>query len=349
MKLNNEINIENFGKPYVIAEIGANHNGDMVLAKKMIDQAVTCGCDSVKFQSWTPESLVSKEEYDKNQSYDDCPKKHFGSLKEMITKYHLTNEQHKELKDYCVEKGVDFCSTPFSLEEVDLLNDLGVTYFKVASMDINNLELLRYMASFQKPMILSTGMSTLSEIEKAMETVRSQGNNQISLLHCISIYPPENKDIHLNNITMLRETFNCPVGLSDHSIGFSVPLAAVALGACIIEKHFTSDKSLPGWDHAISADPFEMEVICRESKVISEALGSYQRVVSKAEQEKKVKFRRSVVVKESLPEGHQLKPEDLLYKRPGRGISPEEAGYVVGRSLNRAVEKDELLAWEDFR
>jgi N-acetylneuraminate synthase len=340
--------IFDFGKPYIIAEIGANHNGDMELAKKMIDSAKECGADAVKFQSWTPESLVSEGEYKKNQSYDDCPKKHFGSLKEMVDKYYLRTDEHFELKRYCDSIDIDFNSTPFSNEEVDLLNELGVEFYKVASMDISNYGLLEYMASFNKPMILSTGMATLSEIEKAIHIIESKGNDKIVLLHCISIYPPENKDIHLNNITMLRNTFGYPVGFSDHTIGFSIPLASAALGACVIEKHFTIDKSLPGWDHAISADPFEMKIICDESSNIAEAMGGFKRTVSAAEQEKKLKFRRSAVVKEGLPSGHVLREEDVLFKRPGTGIEYEELKYVIGRTLNKALDADDLIAWENL-
>lgn len=253
----------NFCEPYIIAEIGANHNGDMDLAKKMIDSAVECGCDAVKFQSWTPDSLIAKEEYDRNQSYDDSPKKHFGSLKEMVEKYYLRDEQHFELKEYCESKGVDFCSSPFSNKEVDLLVSLGVPFLKIASMDINNIPFLKYAAKTMKPIVVSTGMSTLSEIEIAVKTIQEEGNSNIVLLHCISIYPPKDKDIHLRNITMLQQAFNLPVGFSDHSFGASIPLASVALGACIIEKHYTLDKDLPGWDHEISANPDEMKTISK--------------------------------------------------------------------------------------
>ncbi|WP_321539192.1 N-acetylneuraminate synthase family protein [Flavobacterium piscinae] len=261
--------VYNFCEPYIIAEIGANHNGDMDLAKKMIDSAVECGCDAVKFQSWTPKSLIAKEEYDRNQSYDDSPKKHFGSLKEMVERYYLRDDQHVELKEYCKTKGVDFCSSPFSNEEVDLLVKLDVPFLKIASMDINNIPFLKYAAKTMKPLVISTGMSTLSEIETAVNTVKAEGNNNIVLLHCISIYPPKDKDIHLRNITMLQQAFDLPIGFSDHSFGASIPLASVALGACIIEKHFTLDKDLPGWDHEISANPVEMKTICEDSKKIA--------------------------------------------------------------------------------
>ena len=228
----------NFCKPYIIAEIGANHNGDIELAKKMIKSAVDCGADAVKFQSWTNKSLIAQVEYDNNQVYNDSKKKHFGSLYEMVDKYALTNEDHLELKKYCDDIAVDFVSTPFSIEEVDLLMELDVPYFKIASMDINNFELLKYVAKTMKPVIISTGMSTLSEIDKAVRTIVDEGNNDIVILHCISIYPPKNEDINLNNIKMLQDAFRFPIGFSDHSFGTAIPLASVALGSCIIEKHF---------------------------------------------------------------------------------------------------------------
>lgn len=344
----NNKEIKNFSAPYIIAEIGANHNGDMDLAKKMIDAAKECGAHAAKFQSWSPKSLIAKEEYDRNQKYDDSPKKHFGSLKEMVEKYYLREEQHYELKEYCDSKQIDFCSTPFSTAEVELLDSCNVPFYKIASMDINNIELLNYVADRGKPVILSTGMARLGEIDNALELLEKRGCKQISLLHCISIYPPLYEDIHLNNITMLQKTFGLPIGFSDHTIGFSIPLASVALGACIIEKHFTTDKDLPGWDHLISADPYEMKIICDESINISKSMGSFSRIVSEAEQEKKFKFRRSLVVTKNLEKGHMLKAEDLTSKRPGTGISPDLMEHIVGRKLNVAISEDSLLKWEDL-
>jgi N-acetylneuraminate synthase len=338
--------IYNFSKPYVIAEIGANHNGDMNLAKQMIDAAVSCGADAVKFQSWTPKTLIAKEEYDRNQKYDDSPKKHFGSLKEMVEKYYLREEQHYELKAYCDTKKVDFCSTPFSEYEVDLLEKCQVPFFKVASMDINNFQLLNYLADKGKPVILSTGMATLSEVDRALELVAKKGCKEMALLHCISIYPPAYEDINLNNITMMQKTFGIPIGFSDHTIGFSIPLASVALGSCIIEKHFTTDKNLPGWDHEISADPHEMEIICRESANIAKSMGTFVKVVSKAEQEKKMKFRRSAVFTKNLKSGHVLSIDDLTSKRPGTGISPDLIDQLIGRKLTVDIEEDMLVKWD---
>ena len=343
--------IVNFGSPYIIAEIGSNHNGDMALAKKMIDAAARCGVDCVKFQSFDNKSLISESEYQRNQTYDDGDggKKHFGSLRDMVDKYYLRREQHFELREYCLEKGVEFCSTPFSKEEVDLLVECDVPFFKVASMDINNIELLAYMAQKKRPIIISTGMADLNEIAKAIDVVKENGAIDISLLHCISIYPPESKDINLRNITMLQNTFNLPVGFSDHSIGTTIPLASVALGACVIEKHFTIDKNLPGWDHAISADVQELETIVTQTKAVNEGLGSYTRVVSEAELNKRDKFRRSLVYSRNLQVGHRISESDLESKRPGTGIKPVDRDIVLGRVLTKNVECDKIVNITDFQ
>lgn len=348
-KLGSKI-IQNYSKPYIIAEIGANHNGDMTLAKQMIKQAKECGVDAVKFQSWNPDSLIANEEYERNQSYNDGDggKKHFGSLKEMVEKYYLRENQHFELKSYCDEVGVSFCSTPFSIKEVDLLEECDVPFYKIASMDINNYQLLSKVGEKKKPIILSTGMSTIGEIDNALNLLFKKNANEIALLHCISIYPPLYEDIHLNNIQMLRQTFGLPVGFSDHSIGYSIPLAAVAIGSCIIEKHFTLDKDLPGWDHKISADPEEMKIICQESENIIKSLGSFTRTVSKAEEEKKIKFRRSAVTKSNLKAGHIITIDDIDFKRPGSGIQPDELKYLLGKRIKNKLEADQLIKWSDI-
>lgn len=350
IKLTPKKDIYNFCEPYIIAEIGANHNGDMALAKKMIKSAKDNGADCVKFQSWTIDSIIAKEEFDRNQSYDDGDggKKHFGSLKEMVEKYALSREQHIELKKYCDDIEIDFASSPFSKEETAFLNEIGVSFFKVASMDINYTDFLRDMAKYQKPVILSTGMSTLAEIEQAISIFKEEGNNNLILLHCISIYPPKYEDINLRNITMLQQAFNLPVGFSDHTIGTSIPLAAVTLGSCIIEKHFTTDKDLPGWDHDISADPREMREISIESKNIAKSLGSYVRRVSVEEENKKLKFRRSLVVNKDLKKGHFLTENDLTAKRPGTGIPPNQIDFVLNRELKEDIDNDILLQWDNL-
>jgi N-acetylneuraminate synthase len=319
----------------------------MDLCRRLIDSAAEAGAHAVKFQSWTENSLIAKEEYDRNTEYSD-KKKHFGSLREMVKAYQFTAEQHREAHSHCFARGIAFCSTPFSPEEADLLEILNVPFFKIASMDIVHLPFLKYVARKRRPMVISTGMATLAEIENAVETVRGEGNGEIVLLHCISIYPPEFDTIHLRNIEMLQQTFGVPAGFSDHSLGIAIPLAAIALGSCLIEKHFTIDKDMPGWDHAISADPAEMRTITTEGRNIFTGLGSHCRTVMPAEMEKRKKFRRSLVARTALPHGHVLSAADLTAKRPGTGISPAEQDHVLGRKLARPVAEDQVLSWSDL-
>jgi len=347
-KLNLEGRLVGPGEPpYIIAEIGANHNGDMKLCKKLIDSAKKCGADAVKFQSWSKSSLICKAEYARNTSYSD-KKKHFGTLEEMVEKYQLTPKQHFEVRKYCDKKKITFLSSAFSPQEVDLLDELGVPALKIASMDVNHIPLLKYIASKHRPVILSTGMATMSEIDRAVSVLKLGGAGPLALLHCISIYPPAYETINLRNMKMLTKAFEVPVGFSDHSFGTAIPLAAIALGACIIEKHFTLDKNLEGWDHAISADPSELEIIVREGRNVFDSLGSYTRIVSEAELEKRKKFRRSIVVNHSMKGGEKISIRDLDYKRPGTGIDPDEVEYIVGRSLKRPIDRDKPLSRDDF-
>ncbi len=333
--------------PYVIAEIGSNHNGDMDLCQRLIDAAAEAGADAVKFQSWSESSLIAREEYDRNPEYAD-KKKHFGSLREMVRAYQLTPEQHLVAQARCRERAVAFCSSVFSPEEADLLDSMDVPFFKIASMDVVNLPLVRYVAGKRRPIVLATGMATLGEVEQAVATIRGAGNEEVLLLHCVSIYPPDHESIRLLNIPMLRGAFDLPVGFSDHTLGTSVPLAAIAVGACVIEKHFTLDKDMEGWDHAISADPAELRVIVDEGRHVYDALGGRPRIVTQAEVEKRERFRRSLVARQALGRGHVLAEHDLTAKRPGTGISPAELGYVVGRTLASEVDEDHVLRWQDL-
>ena len=330
--------------PYIIAEVGSNHNGDMNLCRDLIEAAAEAGAHAVKFQSWTDKSLIAEEEYERNTEYAD-KKKHFGTLREMVTAYQFTSDQHVQAHARCLESGIAFCSTPFSPEEVDLLELLDVPFFKIASMDVVHLPLLRYVARKKRPVVISTGMATLGEIERAVDTVRAEGNEQIVLLHCVSIYPPEYETIHLRNMETLRRAFDCPVGFSDHTLGTAIPLAAIAVGASVIEKHFTLDQDMPGWDHAISANPEQMRTIVREGKNVFAALGSSRRTVSDAEMEKRKKFRRSLVARHALSRGHVLTTDDFGAKRPGTGVAPDEMKYVIGRRLGCDLAADQVLRW----
>lgn len=333
--------------PYVIAEIGSNHNGDMALCYELVDAAAECGVDAVKFQSFSATSLVGEAEYARNTTYSD-KKKHFGTLREMVEAYQFTPEMHEQALERCRERGVAFLSTPFSPEEVDLLERLGVGAHKVASMDVNHPLLLRSIGATGKPVLLSTGMATLGEVEAAVAALREAGSGEVCLLHCVSIYPPDPRDVHLRNIPTLRAAFDAPVGFSDHTLGVAIPLAAVALGACVIEKHFTIDKDMEGWDHAISADPEEMRRLVEDSRLVHASLGSAVRTVSQAEMEKRRRFRRRIVARRELPAGHVLTLDDIDFKRPGTGIHPNEYELVVGRRLTRPVGRDHELEWSDL-
>ena len=343
--------IKEYGQPYVIAEIGANHNGDIELAKKMIDKAVECGADAVKFQSWTKTSLFSRKVYDDNYFLrDDYRNRTDYTLESIMEKYHIGVQEHIELKEYCDKVGIDFASTPFSKEEVDLLVDkLNVPFIKIASMDVTNLPLLKYCATKNKPIVISTGLCPLSDVALAIETLKESGvkDDDIVLLHCVSIYPPKDEQVNLNNIDMLRTCFNLKTGYSDHTIGTIAPVMSIAKGVCIIEKHFTLDKNMEGWDHKVSANPEELQVICDAAKSGYKMLGSYTKVVSE-DKERREAFQRSIVAAKDIPAGKVITEDDLNFKRPGSGISPKYYELVVGRVAKRDIKYDQIITQEDF-
>tara|TARA_B100000579_G_scaffold438023_1_gene471018 strand:+ start:25543 stop:26604 length:1062 start_codon:yes stop_codon:yes gene_type:complete len=350
IKITDSATISNFGKPYVIAEIGANHNGDMSLAKKMIKIAAESGADCVKFQSWSADSIFSKKVYDDNYFLnDDYRDRTDTNLKEIVEKFSITEDQLFEMKKYCDEYDIDCISTPFSFEEVDFLVDkLGVSFIKVASMDLNNYPLLEYFAKKNIPMIISTGLSELYEIDKAIKTIEEAGNKNIIILHCVSIYPPENHEVNLNRITSLQKIYpNYPVGFSDHSIGASLPIASIALGACVIEKHFTFDKDMEGWDHKVSADEQELKDICHGVKKVYESLGC-SRIRAVEGIERREAFKRSLVITRDMKKGEKIELSDLTAKRPGTGLSPEMINMVVGRTISKDLLNDSILNLDDL-
>jgi N-acetylneuraminate synthase len=332
--------------PYVVAEIGANHNGDMALCRRLVEAAADCGADAVKFQSWSAASLVSEQEYARNTRYANGNGR--PTLHESVSRYQLTPDAHRETAAFCRERGVVFFSSCFSRAEVDLLESLEVPAYKIASMDVNHLPLLAHVAATGKPVLLSTGMATLGEVERALETLRAGGAGPVALLHCVSIYPAPPSMVNLRMLETWRRAFGVPVGYSDHTLGLATPLAAVALGACILEKHFTLDRRLEGWDHAISADPAELAALVRESHAVFEALGSGVRAVSEAELAQRAAFRRCMVARRAIRHGERLSADDVEFKRPGSGISPDELRYVLGRPLVRDVAAEEELAWSDL-
>lgn len=330
--------------PYVIAEIGANHNGDMALCRQLVDAAKAAGADAVKFQSWTRDSLISQREFDRDRTYGGG--NGASSLEAAVIQYQMTPDRMREITDYCRDQGIVSFASCFSRAEVELMEKLGAPAYKVASMDVNHLPLLRHVAATGKPVLLSVGMATLGEVERALDILRAGG--PVALLHCISVYPTPPELVNLRQLAMWRDTFGLPVGYSDHTMGLPVPLAAVALGACVIEKHFTLDRALPGWDHAISSDPEELRALVAGAREVHQALGSGVRVVGTAELEKRTSFRRQMVAARALRAGETVGADDVEFKRPGSGIQPDELEYVVGRRLVRDVAVDEEVAWSDL-
>ena len=342
--------IANFTRAYVIAELGANHNGDMAIARKLIDQAKQAGCDCVKFQSWTKDSIFAAQVYQENRFLsDDYRNRTDHTLESIVDEFSISEHELWEMCIYCARVGIDFASTPFSRREVDfLVNDLEADFIKVASMDLNNYPFLDYIARKGRTVMLSTGLGTLDEIERAVTTIENAGNRSIVILHCVSLYPPDDSQVHLRNMDMLRENYpEYPVGFSDHTLGTMVPIAAIARGAAVIEKHFTLDKSMDGWDHKVSATVDEMAVITEAARRLPAALGSYRRTLSEDDHKKIPAFRRSVVAARPIKAGQVITQDDLDCKRPGTGLPPEAMGPIIGRTAKRDIAYDKVLDGDD--
>ena len=350
MKLTKNKEIYNYCKPYIIAELGSNHNGDMKLAKKLIVEAKEAGADCVKFQSWSKETIFARKKYEDNYFIaDDYRDRTDYTLEEIVDAYSISEEELLEMKKFADELGIDCTSTPFSKKEADFLVDkLESPFIKVASMDLNNYPFLEYLAKKGKPIVISTGLSELYEIDKAVKTIENAGNNQIVILHCVSTYPPVDSDVHLNNIKTLMAAYpEYPIGFSDHTLGTAIPLASVALGACLIEKHFTLDKNMEGWDHKVSATKDEMKDIVENSKRISDAMGSF-RITATESDEKKREFRRSIVLTREMKKGEIIQEEVIDYKRPGGGFDPDMTDFIVGRTVNKDLKFDHILTKQDL-
>ena len=350
VKLTDSKYVYNFCKPYIIAELGSNHNGDMELAKKMIIQAKEAGADCVKFQSWSKDTIFSRKKYEENYFLaDDYRNREDYSLEEIVEEYSISETEILEMKRFADEIGIDCTSTPFSEREVDfLVDELNAPFIKIASMDLNNYPFLEYVAKKGKPIVISTGLSELHEIDKAIKTIEEAGNKDIVILHCVSVYPPNDKEVNLNNIKSLMRIYpNYPIGFSDHTLGTEIPLGAVALGACIIEKHFTLDKNMEGWDHKVSATKDELEIIVKGSERINNALGSY-RITSVENDERKQEFRRSIVLSRDMKKGEIITSKDLDFKRPGTGLKPELSEFIIGMKVNKDLKYDHILTKDDL-
>lgn len=331
--------ISDYGRPYIVSEVNSSHNGSMELAKQMIDASVEIGCDCVKFQSWSVSSLYSKTYYDANPI----------SMR-FVKKFSISPDQLKELAEYCKSKKISFSSTPYSEEEVDfLVEECDVPYIKVASMELNNPKFLRYIGKKHVPLILSTGMSTMEEIDEAVKILHDVGVEQMAILHCVSIYPTILTNVNLNNILGLRERFGMhPIGFSDHTEGDAAAVAAVALGAGVIEKHLTLNKSKVGMDNGMATEPPEFTALVSKCRDIQIAMGSKERVLIQQELNQRQNMRRSIVSIRDIKAGEVIQESDLYAKRPGTGIDPNRENEIVGKKAARDIAADTIILENDY-
>jgi len=329
------------GHVFVIAEAGVNHNGQVNLAKKMIDAAKKAGADAVKFQVFKAEEMVTKAA--EKAAYQ---KKRVGkeSQYKMLKKLELTEDEFGQLAAYAKRKNIIFLASAFDRKSVDLLDELNVPAFKIPSGEITNFPLLTHIAKKEKPIILSTGMSTLREVKEALDVLKRGRARDIVLLHCVSAYPAEVGEVNLRAMEALKRELKLPVGLSDHTLGISVPIAATALGAVVIEKHFTLDKKLLGPDHKASLGPDELREMVARIREVEKALGSGVKRPTKSENAIKKIVRKSIVAKVNIPMGTVITGEMLELKRPGTGLEPKYLEKVIGKRAKKNIRADELVA-----
>ncbi|EAI2136971.1 N-acetylneuraminate synthase [Campylobacter upsaliensis] len=328
-------------KVLIIAEAGVNHNGDINLAKKLIEQAAKAGADVVKFQTFKANSCVSVSAKKAKYQLETTAKEE--SQLEMIQKLELSYESHFELMKHCKKHGIAFLSTPFDLESVEFLRRLDLPYFKIPSGEITNLPYLKAVAKCKKRVLLSTGMANLGEIEAALTILRKNGTRNITLLHCNTEYPTPFEDVNLNALKTLKEAFKLEVGYSDHTEGIVASLGAVALGAVVIEKHFTLDKTMEGPDHRASLEFEELRALCKGIRELEKALGSGIKKASKSEAKNKIIARKSLVAKREIQKGEKFSIENLTTKRPGSGISAMRYEEYLGKRALKTYKKDELI------
>ncbi len=327
----------------MIAEAGVNHNGSLELARKLIDIAVAAGADAVKFQTFKADRLVSKlapkAEYQKQTTLDD------ESQLNMLRKLELDEAAHEELFAYCRHKGITFLSSPFDLQSIDLLNNLGLEIFKIPSGEITNLPYLRKIGALKREIILSTGMGGLGEIEHALDTLVAAGSvlEKIAVLHCNTDYPTSMADVNLRAMETIARAFGVRVGYSDHTLGIEVPIAAVSLGATIIEKHFTLDKQMEGPDHKASLEPQEFKAMVQAVRNIEKALGSGVKKPSVSEMRNRPIARKSIVAALDIRKGEPFSEDNLTVKRPGTGMSPMRWDELIGQNAGKDYKKDDLI------
>lgn len=331
---------------FIIAEAGVNHNGDINLAYKMIDEAKKAGVDCIKFQTFKTEKIIikgtKKAEYQEENSIKS------ETQYEMIKKLELSHDEFRNLKEYCDRIGINFLSTPDENESLDFLSDeLNLDTIKIGSGEVTNFLFLEDVAKKNKKIILSTGMSTLGEVEKAIEIIRKYNNQNLVLLHCTTNYPCPIEEVNLKAMLTLKNAFNVEVGYSDHTLGIEVPIAAVALGAKVIEKHFTLDKNLEGPDHSASLEPSELKEMVLRIRNIERALGDGIKKPNKSEEKIKKVVRRKILINDFLKKGDTIKKENLILKRANEGINAEFIDMVIGKKIKKDKVEDEILFWED--
>ncbi|HWA70579.1 MAG TPA: N-acetylneuraminate synthase [Rhizomicrobium sp.] len=333
-------------RTYIIAEAGVNHNGQMDIARRLVDVAVEAGADAVKFQTFKLSGVVSADapmaEYQKQNVGKSTP------MAEMLKSLELSYRQFEELAQYARDAGITFASTPFDVESAAFLEGLGVDFFKIPSGEITNPALVEAVARFRRPTIVSTGMANLGEVERAVGWLNAEGCNDLALLHCVSDYPANPADANLAAMDTLRAAFGLPVGWSDHTLGDTVMIAAVARGACIVEKHFTLDVSLPGPDHRASLDPAELKRMVENIRITESAIGDGRKHPTPRERNVADAARRSIVAAHPLAAGAALKRDDLEFLRPGTGIAPADIRFVLGRKLRHAVPQGALIKLDDL-
>ncbi len=335
-------------KTIIIAEAGVNHNGNLELAKKLIDVAADAGADYVKFQTFKAEKIVSRAA--PKALYQQSTTGSSESQLDMVKKLELDLEAHQLLTDYCVQKQIKFLSTAFDIESVDLLHRFDLDYFKIPSGEITNLPLLEKIASQKKPILLSTGMATMEEIENTLNVLISKGvsREDIIVLHCNTEYPTPMSDVNLKAMNSIANSFDVRVGYSDHTLGIEVPIAAVSMGAVCIEKHFTLDKTMKGPDHKASLEPKELKAMVSAIRNIEQALGSDIKQPTGSELKNVVVARKSLHLAHSLSKGHVLVAEDLVTLRPGDGISPMQIRNIIGQKTKRDLPNQYKLTLEDI-
>jgi N-acetylneuraminate synthase/N,N'-diacetyllegionaminate synthase len=331
---------------FIVAEAGVNHNGDPELARRLIDAAALAGADAVKFQTFKAECVTSAEA--PKAAYQRATTGESGSQLQMLRMLELSVAAHRELAAHALKRGLVFLSTPFDEGSVELLDDLGVPAFKVASGELTNLRFLAAVARRGKPVILSTGMAYLGEVETAVHAIREAGNESIVLLHCVSTYPAEPSDANLAAMATMADAFGLPVGFSDHTAGIEVSLAAAALGAAVIEKHFTLDRTLAGPDHRASLEPDALAAMVRGIRTVEAARGTGDKRPVASEADTRRVARRSLHLRRAAGPGEALTDDMLVALRPGLGIPPSEWDAVVGRRLRRAAPAGTRLAWDDL-